>query len=203
MRVTDCTKMNGQTAVQLSMDDYLHADSCVSDGSMSPQNYIECRQRSLLNKKFMFFDAPDHVSARLFRKHGIHSWSEIEMGRDDEEYILLVCQIRRWDVKKFQAAMLELPNHMLILGHTDYDAVCRKWFDYFYDCRGEKTLKRWFCLPEQCRRCRFIDYSVMRPDGDHYFGCLKGLIPQAEDDECEGYLMNDGLNNKDQEGMGI
>lgn len=60
----------------------------------------------------------------LFYRHKVPVRYGDEMAKNDDEYRVIFCRIRRKHRKEFEKALSEVSNKMSLLGHNDYDAFC-------------------------------------------------------------------------------
>ena len=92
---------------------------------MEGTNYYQGLHRfSLLNTYFAFLDTEDYLADGLFIKHRVRVYFGDEFVKPDSPYCAIFCHVRKWDEKRFHAAMSELPNKMLLCGHVDYLDAC-------------------------------------------------------------------------------
>ncbi len=75
---------------------------------------------SLLYRYFVFMDTPQYLADQLFIKHQVRVHFMEEYGKTGSPYLVIFCKVLKRDEDKFLAALKELPNKMLLLGHTDY-----------------------------------------------------------------------------------
>lgn len=47
-----------------------------------------------------------------------------DYGSTGYEYFIVMCRVKREDVRLFEQCMAELRNAMLVCGHNDYDNFC-------------------------------------------------------------------------------
>lgn len=80
--------------------------------------YMNCF--SIFYARFAFLDTSDYLADRLFAKHQVRVRFGREFVNPSSEYRVITCKVRKKDVPQFQAALAELPNKMLLLGHYDY-----------------------------------------------------------------------------------
>lgn len=92
------------------------------------RNYIAFRQFSLLWAHFAFIDVPAYLADQLFIKHKVTVHFGEEAHRNDTEYVIIFCKVRKKDTDRFLAALEELPRKMLICGHLDYEEYCDEIF---------------------------------------------------------------------------
>ena len=86
--------------------------------------YQKLNRFSLLNTHFAFLDTEDYLADGLFIKQQVRVYFGDELAKPDIPYRVIFCHVRKWDEKRFQAAMEELSNKMLLCGHTDYFGGC-------------------------------------------------------------------------------
>lgn len=88
-------------------------------------HYQKLTGSSFLNTHFVFFDTEDYLADGLFIKHQVKVHFGHEYVHPDSPYRAILCYVRRRDEAKFLSAIEELPNKMLLCGHTDYLDVCQ------------------------------------------------------------------------------
>ena len=89
-----------------------------------PQYYQHIDRLSLRYAYYAFLDTDVYLADQLFIKHQVRVRFREEYVRNDSPYRVIFCQVRKRDRMRFLAAMEELPNKMLLLGHTDYLETC-------------------------------------------------------------------------------
>ena len=99
-----------------------------------PQYYQHIDRLSLRYAYYAFLDTDVYLADQLFIKHQVRVRFREEYVRNDSPYRVIFCQVRKRDRMRFLAAMEELPNKMLLLGHTDYLETCYAlWNDRHQD----------------------------------------------------------------------
>lgn len=66
----------------------------------------------------------DYLADALFFKREIPVYFKDEMVRAGDKYRVIFCSIKKKYQKKFEEALNELRNKMVICGFTDYDEYC-------------------------------------------------------------------------------
>lgn len=89
-----------------------------------PINYRSIIQPSFCNKHFCYIDTGEYLADTIFIKHGIKVHHEMECDHPDTPYHIIICYVRKQDTGKFNDAMRELKDKMIICGHTDYAKAC-------------------------------------------------------------------------------
>ena len=90
------------------------------------KNFICCG--GLFKIRYMYLDTPEYLADSLFIKHQVRVYyGKGEWHKPGEEYILIDCTIKRKDKKRFEDALGELNNKMLLCGHNDYEDFCNKF----------------------------------------------------------------------------
>ena len=77
--------------------------------------------------QYAYIDNDDYLADSLFYKHEVPVRFGDEYRCETEKYCVIFCKIRKKYKKKFEKALLELHNKMLICGHTDYPKFCEKF----------------------------------------------------------------------------
>lgn len=88
------------------------------------KNYFSLRRISLFWSYFAFIDVPEYLADQLFIRHEVTVHFGDEMANPDNEYRIIFCKVRKVDEERFLAALQDLPNKMLLCGHTDYEDFC-------------------------------------------------------------------------------
>lgn len=102
-----------------------------------PTNWLKLRRFSLRYSFYAFIDIADYLADDLFIKHKVTVTFLQEYIKDDTEYCIIFCRVRKRDNAAFFAALQELPEKMLLCGRQDYPAFCRQFMDSM-----EKPTKR-------------------------------------------------------------
>lgn len=88
------------------------------------ENCIQVDSRSLFSYRFVYVDIKDHISESILKEYGVYPFRVKEMARKDSPFRLIVCSIRKRDIRRFKEALSILKNRILILGYNDYDDFC-------------------------------------------------------------------------------
>lgn len=90
-------------------------------------NYI-CLTSSKLSryKQYMYVDCKNYLADDLFIKNKITVKFEGDFTKDDSDYILVYCKVKKKDHDKFVETLGELKNKMLIMEYSDYESFCEK-----------------------------------------------------------------------------
>lgn len=107
-------------------------------------NYIKLRSWRPFSVQCLYVDVSGcYYADSLFEKYHLHKVKyEYEGRKPDDKYCVCVCRILRKDFPKFQAAMMDLPNKLAILGYRDYEEYCQNLFRLLYD-EDETQEKEW------------------------------------------------------------
>lgn len=87
-------------------------------------NYFDLRKFSLNKKFFAYVDTDQHLADLLFIKHKVRVKFGQEYAMPDTTYRVIMCSIAKKDVSGFLAALKELENKMILMGHVDYSEFC-------------------------------------------------------------------------------
>lgn len=79
---------------------------------------------SLRFSYFAIIDNGEYLADALFIRHKVRVWFGAEYQTPDSLYRVILCRCRKRDVDAFLAAARDLPNKMLLCGHTDYIEYC-------------------------------------------------------------------------------
>lgn len=88
------------------------------------RNYVQIDKFSLRYRYFCYVDVKQYLADELFKKNRIRVWFTKEYGKEDKDYIAIMCKVYKRDAKKFEALMPELEKKMLLMGYTDYAEIC-------------------------------------------------------------------------------
>ena len=102
-----------------------------------PKNYWRLRDKSIFYIKFAYLDAKDYLADALFAQYGIKVRYGPELEKPGELYVVISCKVRKKDERSFLAALAELENKMLLLGHADYPDYCRRMMDSMDEVKAE------------------------------------------------------------------
>ena len=67
-----------------------------------------------------------YVADSLFIRHKVRIKPQEHMVREDTDYKLIFCRIKRKDRQAFEKALSEISGKMSLYGHNDYDQFCRQ-----------------------------------------------------------------------------
>ena len=96
---------------------------------MEGLNYFDLKKFSLNKKYFAFVDTDQHLADQLFIKHKVRVNFGQEYAMPDTPYRVIMCSITKKDVSGFLAALKELENKMILMGHVDYSEFCTELKD--------------------------------------------------------------------------
>lgn len=88
------------------------------------KNYGLINRFSFKYDHFYFVDTTEYLADRIFIRRKINVKMGDEYGSDQSDYVIVFCKVRKKDRERFQEAMKELEQKMLILGHRDYIDFC-------------------------------------------------------------------------------
>lgn len=91
---------------------------------MEGLNYFDLKKFSLNKKYFAFVDTDQHLADLLFIKHKVRVNFGQEYAMPDTPYRVIMCSITKKDISGFLAALKELENKMILMGHVDYSEFC-------------------------------------------------------------------------------
>ena len=83
-------------------------------------HYWKLKRFSLFYSYFAYLDTDEYLADMLFHDHEVRVHYGAEYARKDSPYLMIFCKVRKRNEDAFIAALEELPNRMLLLGHTDY-----------------------------------------------------------------------------------
>ena len=73
---------------------------------------------------YAYIDLNNYLADDIFLEKNIEVKFLREMIRGDSPYRIVICKIKREDGEAFEEALKLLEDKMLLLGHSDYLAVC-------------------------------------------------------------------------------
>ena len=73
---------------------------------------------------YAYIDLNNYLADDIFLEKNIEVKFIREMIRGDSPYRIVICKIKREDGEAFEEALKLLEDKMLLLGHSDYLAVC-------------------------------------------------------------------------------
>lgn len=91
--------------------------------------YLHLERFSFLYRYYAIVDTSDYYADQLFIKHQVTVRFGNEYAHPDAQYRIIFCKVRKQDEQRFLDALQELPNKMLLRGHTDYPAFCTQFFE--------------------------------------------------------------------------
>jgi len=88
-------------------------------------NYYQCRNFGIKYKLFFYIDVREYLADKLFLDYKIPiKWTR-EFSHKDSPYLVIFCKVPKKEIPKFEKAMEDLKNKMLICGHRDYEELCK------------------------------------------------------------------------------
>lgn len=96
-------------------------------------NYKRLKKFSLRFVYFAYVDVTELLADGLFIRHQVRVEFGPEFYNSREKYHIIVCRVKKRDVDRFLSAVEELPNKMLLFGHTDYIDYCNHIWDELLD----------------------------------------------------------------------
>ena len=88
------------------------------------KNYIKLKKPSLFYSEYAFIDVKEYLAGSLFHREKIQVWYDCEYGREDTDYKVIFCKVRKKDESRFLNAIRQLEQKMLLWGHGDYHEFC-------------------------------------------------------------------------------
>ncbi len=137
---------------------------------LQPKYYTRFRKFSLFNCHYMFFDTEEYLADSLFIQHQITVKFQFEYASPEGPYLAVFCSVRKKDEDEFLEALQELPDKMLLFGHTDYLQASTAFFDKIREGRKGREP-----LSEEGERKIFLQrYPFLRVNGSDA-SCLDEL----------------------------
>lgn len=93
---------------------------------MEYYNYFSVKKFSIMYEYFCFFDVKKYLADNLFIRHRVKVFFMEEFHKQGTDFLMIICKVRRCDVGKFQRALEELKNKMLLMGYPDYPEFCAR-----------------------------------------------------------------------------
>ena len=88
------------------------------------KNYWKMDDLSILTVPYAYVDHSSYLADSLFSKGSVALKYKGEMLRKDSPYRIVFCRVWKKDTQKFEKAMGNLENKMLLMGHRDYPEFC-------------------------------------------------------------------------------
>ncbi len=89
------------------------------------KNYMQLSGFSIFCIRYVFVDTAEQLYKRLFAGNGVRLKSVREYVKNGSELRIVICKIMKADKEQFEDLVKQIRNDALILGHKDYDAMCR------------------------------------------------------------------------------
>ena len=89
-----------------------------------PLFYQRIDRLSLRFYHYAFLDTDAYLADQLFIKYHVRVHFREEYVRNGSPYREIFCHVRKRDQERFLTALEELPDKMLLLGHSDYLDAC-------------------------------------------------------------------------------
>ena len=91
------------------------------------ENFIKLESRfSLISDQYLYVDTPDYLADQLFINEKLSVNFKEEYRKDNCDYVLIFCKVRKKDKEKFLRAMEKLHSKVILFGHNDYDKFCKE-----------------------------------------------------------------------------
>ena len=81
---------------------------------------------SLFYCYYMYVDTQPYLADQLFIRNKVPVDFLREFSKKDNEYIFILCRVRKKDEQAFRKSIEQLPDSMMVCGHADYTAFCDK-----------------------------------------------------------------------------
>lgn len=92
---------------------------------------------SLFCDYFMYFDTMPYLADRLFVRHGVRVWFDLDLEKPGAPYVAVICHVRKKDVPKFLEALEDLKRSMMLCGHPNYVREVSATMDEMEKRKGE------------------------------------------------------------------
>lgn len=90
-------------------------------------NYLKLKTFSPFSYQFMYLDTADHLADNIFIKNELPVKFCGDFVKENENYSIIVCKIKKNDFEKFDKSMEELEKKMLLMGNVDYVEKCNEF----------------------------------------------------------------------------
>ncbi len=91
-------------------------------------NYITLdKEISLFYKNYAYIDHDSYLADDIFISKKIKVKFKGDFKWDDSNYRVVLCKVKKKDSKRFEKALEELEDKMLLTGHVDYEEACKKF----------------------------------------------------------------------------
>ena len=94
------------------------------------KNFIKLDDLSILSVSYMYINHRDYLADALFEQNQIQMRFKEEFAHKNSSYCIIFCRVRKRDIAKFEAALGQLTNKMLLLGYTDYPDACNEIMEF-------------------------------------------------------------------------
>lgn len=95
-------------------------------------NYFEVRTFSLKYRRYVYIDTLDYKADSVIMNSNIRMKIIKEFIKEEDEYVLIYCKVRKDDAIRFENAMERVKNKILLCGHSDYEKYCDKVLDKLF-----------------------------------------------------------------------
>lgn len=97
---------------------------------MRDKLFIKLDDKMPLYSRYAYCDAEPKEAGKIFRRLKISAVQERSFAKNGVDYTIELCRVRKKDAPKFELAMNELRNVMLLTGHADYERVVTELLDW-------------------------------------------------------------------------
>ena len=94
-------------------------------------NYWKFRSFSFFSACYAYVDHKDYLADALFAAENIPVRFKGEMVKEKSPYCVVFCKVWKKDSDRFENALQQMNNKMLLCGHTDYPEICAALTDAF------------------------------------------------------------------------
>ena len=84
---------------------------------------------SIFYLRYVFVDTAEQLYKRIFQGSGVKLKSIREYVKNGTGLRIVICRIMRPDKERFEEMVEHIRNSALLLGHSDYDEICKMLLD--------------------------------------------------------------------------
>lgn len=93
------------------------------------KNFLKLDKLSLMYQYFAYVDTDDMKADMILYRNRVHASFEFDFTKKGTDYVVVVCKVPRWEVKKFVKSMDEFDN-LLALSGNQYQEFCKNLMNY-------------------------------------------------------------------------
>lgn len=90
------------------------------------KNYWKMSNVSIFTVPYAYVDHSSYLADSLLVQRKVRIKYEKEMVKENSSYCIIFCKVWKRDVQKFEEALEELKDKMLLLGYRTYSEECKE-----------------------------------------------------------------------------